>query len=372
MIDAITLLILLVLIVVASLFSLKIGISVAIVEIIMGVIAGNFINVTSSDHEWLVFLAGLGSVVLVFLAGTEIDPDAMKRTWKASLSIGILSFLVPFLSVLGFCYYILGWSYNASLLAGIALSTTSVAVVYVVLIETGSSKTETGKLILSACFITDLATAISLSILFIQPNIYMIIMIIGLAISIIILPSLLSYLFEKLEGRSGEPGIKVTLLIIVLLGVLAEIAGSHAVLPVYILGLLLARVFHNHKETLIKIRLIALAFLTPFFFINAGLNVSLVAVVAGIGMIMIFFVIKVGTKFVGVLPSSRKFVGRDAVYISLLMSTGLTFGTISSQYGLTAGIIDQGQFSILVATVILTAIIPTIIAQKWFRPKEIK
>jgi Kef-type K+ transport system membrane component KefB len=52
----------------------------------------------------------------------------------------------------------------------------------------------------------------------------------------------------------------------------------------------------------------------------------------------------------------------------LLMSTGLTFGTISATYGLTSGIIDTFQFSILLTVVIATAIVPTVIAQTWFQP----
>jgi Kef-type K+ transport system membrane component KefB len=127
-------------------------------------------------------------------------------------------------------------------------------------------------------------------------------------------------------------------------------------------------VFSKNRDVLLKVRVIALAFLTPFFFINAGLSVSLSAVVAGIFIVIILFFVKMSTKFLGVLPPCNKFVGKNSVYIALLMSTGLTFGTISAQYGLTSGIIDKTQFSILVTVVMLTAIIPVIIAQKWFNP----
>jgi hypothetical protein len=50
------------------------------------------------------------------------------------------------------------------------------------------------------------------------------------------------------------------------------------------------------------------------------------------------------------------------------MSTGLTFGTISSVFGLNAGYIDQVQYSVLVGVVVASAVIPTFIAQKWFMP----
>jgi Kef-type K+ transport system membrane component KefB len=62
---------------------------------------------------------------------------------------------------------------------------------------------------------------------------------------------------------------------------------------------------------------------------------------------------------------------KEGMYTTLLMSTGLTFGTISALFGFTNKIIDQEQYTILVTAVILSAVVPTIIAQKWFQP-EIK
>jgi len=368
MIDTGTLAFLLALAVSAALISIKLGLSVAIVELVLGILAGNLLGFTSEGHDWLLFLAGLGSVVLTFLAGAEIDPEAMRKDWKASISIGTLSFLAPFLGTLAIAYLLLGWTWPASLLAGVALSTTSVAVVYVVLVESGTSRTPCGKLILSACFVTDLGTVVALSILFIQPNIYFLVMLAALAVSIVVLPKLLTWIFAKVSGRSGEPEVKICLLIVVILGVSAEVAGSHAVLPAYILGLVLATTMAHNKAVLAKLRSLSLAFLTPFFFIAAGLSVSLLAVASSIGLVALLFAVKVGTKFIGVLPPCRRFVGRDSIYITLLMSTGLTFGTISAQYGLSMGIIDQNQFSVLVMVVMLTAIIPTIIAQRWFMP----
>jgi Kef-type K+ transport system membrane component KefB len=355
--------------VLASLISVRLGVSVAILEILAGIVAGNFFGVSSAGQEWLPFVAGVGSVVLTFLAGAEIDPVAMRKTWKASTSIGLVSFLAPFLAAWWFTYLVLGWSWDASLLAGVALSTTSVAIVYVVLIETGSSRTPTGKLILSACFITDLGTALALSLLFVRPNEYIFLLLAAIVASTLVFPRLFDWLFAQLKGRAGEPEVKILLFGVVLLGAFAQLAGSQAVLPAYILGLALASVLGRNRDVLLKLRTVTLAVLTPFFFINAGLNVSLAAVVAGAALIVVLFGVKVGAKLLGVLPTVRKLVGHDATYIALLMSTGLTFGTISATYGLTAGIIDEFQFSVLLTVVIATAIVPTVVAQTWFRPE---
>ncbi len=355
--------------VLASLVSVRLGISVAILEILAGIVAANYFGISSAGQDWLPFVAGIGSVVLTFLAGAEIDPVAMRRTWKASATIGILSFLGPFLAAWACASFLLHWSGPASLLAGVALSTTSVAIVYVVLIETGDSATPTGKLILSACFITDLGTAIALSVLFVRPNEYIFLLLGGIVAASLTVPRLFEWLFARLKGRSGEPEVKLLLFGVILLGAVAQLANSVAVLPAYILGLALASTLGKNRDVLLKLRSLTLAFLTPFFFVNAGLNVSTAALLAGAGLIVLLFGVKVGAKLLGVVPVARWLVGRDYWYISLLMSTGLTFGTISATYGLNAGIIDRFQFSILLTVVIATAIVPTVIAQTWFRPE---
>lgn len=77
------------------------------------------------------------------------------------------------------------------------------------------------------------------------------------------------------------------------------------------------------------------------------------------------------TKFFGILPLTRyfNFDKREGVYTTLMMSTGLTFGSISALFGLTDHIIDQTQYTILLTAVIGSAVVPTLIAQIWFQPK---
>ena len=93
---------------------------------------------------------------------------------------------------------------------------------------------------------------------------------------------------------------------------------------------------------------------------------------ANLGLLGLLFAVKQATKFAGVYPVARRSVPADAMFTTLLMSTGLTFGTISSLYGLNAGILDRAQFSVLITTVVASAVIPTIIAQRWFSPAALR
>jgi Kef-type K+ transport system membrane component KefB len=159
----------------ASLISIRVGLSVALAEILMGVIGGNFFSLHTTP--WIDFLAAFGSVLLTFLAGAEIDPVSFRRHFKASLAMGAISFLLPFVGVGLFAYFALHWDLRAAQIAGIALSTTSVAVVYAVMTETRLNETELGKLILAACFVTDLGTVLALGILFADFNLWMVLFI---------------------------------------------------------------------------------------------------------------------------------------------------------------------------------------------------
>ena len=364
------LLVLVALAAVASIVSLKLGISVAIIEILLGAVAGNALDLSATGQAWFPFLATLGGVVLTFLAGAEIDAAALRRNWKASFSIGIASFLAPFVAAALVARFVLAWSGPASLLTGVALSTTSVAVVYVVLVETGRSRSETGKLILAACFITDLGTAIALSLLFVRPNALILLLLGAIVASALAMPSLTRALFTRMSGVSSEPEVRFLLFVLVLLGALATWAGSFAVLPAYILGLSMASVLEARRDILLRFRSVAFVLLTPFFFLLAGIDIQAAAVASGAALVLLLFVVKVGAKFAGVGPLGRVFVPGRAIYVTLLMSTGLTFGTIASLYGLGAGIIDRGQFSVILTTVLATAIVPTLIAQRGFVPKE--
>jgi Kef-type K+ transport system membrane component KefB len=352
----------------ASLVSIQLGISVALIEIGLGIVGGNFLGLHTTP--WIDFLATFGAGLLTFLAGAEIDPDSLRRHLKVSLTVGAVSFFAPFAAAFGFAYFVFGWDLQAAEIAGIALSTTSVAVVYAVMIETGLADRELGKVILAACFVTDLGTVLALGVLFADFSPLLLVFVVVTAVALYFLPRVTRWFVESVPERVSEPEIKFLFLVLFLLGGLATAADSEAVLPAYLVGLAVAGVFLRSRVLVQRMRAIAFSLLTPFYFLKAGLFVALPAVIAGIGLIAAFFAIKVGAKLVGVWPTARAFgmPTREANYTTLLMSTGLTFGTISALFGLTNHIIDQHQYTILVTAVIGSALVPTLIAQRWFQP----
>ena len=356
-----------ILILLASVVSIEAGISVALIEITMGVIAGNVLGLTSPP--WMDFLASFASILLTFLAGAEVDHQVLRERLKESLLIGGVSFLAPFLGAWAFSAWALGWAGPAAQIAGVALSTTSLAVVYAVLVETGLTHTAIGKLLMASTFVTDFGTALALAVLFIRPT-WWLVPFLGVSILLIwLMLGLQPWFFRRYGDRVIEPEIKGAVAALLVLMFFAERAQSHAVLPAFVLGLALAPIFHRHRELGRRFRVVAFALLTPFFFLKGGLNVSLGLVWANFGLLVLLLLAKQVTKFVGVYPFARRYVPGDAMFLTLLMSTGLTFGTISSLYGLNAGILTRAQFSVLVTAVVASAVIPTLIAQRWFSPE---
>jgi len=353
----------------AAVLATRTGVSVSLIEILIGVLVGNLFHLTSNG--WVDFLAGFGSGLLTFLAGAEIEPSVIRRHWKQTISIGFVSFLLPFLGAMAFARWAVHWTWPASQIAGIALSTTSVAVVYAVMVESGFNQTTLGRVILAACFVTDLGTVLALGLFFTHFNWYLAAFMIATIVVLVAAPRLMRYVIKTTGGRVSEAEIKFVLVLMFGLGGIAHASGSEPILPAYLVGMVLAGTFLRERQLVSRMRTLAFTILTPFYFIRAGTFVVASAVVSGAGIIALLLGVKLLTKFAGVSPLTRafRFPGREGMYTTLLMSTGLTFGTISALFGLNHGVIDRSQYTVLVTVVILSAFVPTLIAQQFFKPK---
>jgi Kef-type K+ transport system membrane component KefB len=269
--------------------------------------------------------------------------------------------------------FVLGWSAPASWLAGVSLSTTSMAVVYAVMLESGFNRTEFGKGILGACFVNDLGTVIALGLIF-APFTYRTVVFLGVSVVFVaMLPLVTARLTAWYGNRTAAIRTKWILLVLCCLGALALWSGSEAVLPAYLAGMVLAKTIGRDNLYIRRLRTLTIGFLTPFYFIRAGSLVSLPAVATAPFVFLLLFMGKSASKIFGLFPVVGMFrqERNERWYYTLMMSTGLTFGTISALYGLTHEIVTQQQYSFLVATVIASAVIPTVIANTAFLPRHL-
>jgi len=363
----------------ATLLSIWLRVATALSEIVVGAIAqlliGAFVGgaALGVGESWVTFLAGTGAIVLTFLAGAELDPRVLRAKWKEASAIGLVSFAAPFLGCTAVAYWGLGWSVPSSWLAGIAMSTTSVAVVYAVMLEFGFNATDYGKTVLAACFITDLATVLALGFIFAPFTYKTAIFFAACGVAAIVLPWVTPRFFKRYGNRPSELEVKFLMFQLFGLGALAAWADSEAVLPAYLTGMVLAGTVGKDHALVRRLRTLTFGLLTPFYFIRAGSLVSLPALVAAPTAFIVLLLAKMATKSVGVYPVARWYGSprKEGAYTTLLMSTGLTFGTISALFGLSHQVIDQAQYSYLVAAVIGSAVIPTLIANAFFLPRHL-
>jgi Kef-type K+ transport system membrane component KefB len=220
-----------------------------------------------------------------------------------------------------------------------------------------------------------MGTALALSVLFIKLTLYTALFV-AVSVLVIILAVKFShrvFSHPRLKDKVVEPEIKYILLLLFLFIYFAKLGDGHAVLPAFLLGLVMSGHFAENSETRMvrnRLRTVAYAIITPLFFLVGGMKVSFTLIASAGGLFLALFALKLAAKFLGVYFLARKYIPHGSMYTTLLMSTGLTFGTIASVFGLEAGLIDQTQYSVLVGVVIASAVIPTFVAQKWFMPVE--
>ncbi len=365
--------------VISSVIAYHLKISIALVEICVGVLAAaaasrlGLFEALGTNEAWLKFLASSGAVLLTFLAGAELEPEVIRTKWKEVSVVGLIGFFAPFLGCAALAYWVLGWDARASWLGGIALSTTSMAVVYAVMLETGFNRTEFGKGILGACFINDLGTVLALGLMF-APFTYRTIVFVVMSVAVLsLLPYLTGLLTRIYAHRTAAIRTKWILLVLMGLGALALWSGSEAVLPAYLAGMILAGSAARDTFWVRRIRTLTVGFLTPFYFLRAGTLVSLPALFTAPLVLLVLLGGKVVSKIFGLYPFVALFRRdrNERWYYTLLMSTGLTFGTISALYGYANGIVNQEQYSFLVTAVIGSAVIPTLIAGLAFLPRHL-
>jgi len=363
----------------ATLLAIWFRISTALSEIVVGTVA-QLVLVAFLAHggllgntQWITFLAGTGAIVLTFLAGAELDPAIFRMKWREALVIGLAGFFGPFLGCTAIAHYLLHWAIMPSWLCGVALSTTSVAVVYAVMLELGFNVTEYGKAILASCFVNDIGTVIALGMIF-SPFTIRTLIFVAVSVAVFaVLPFVTSRFFRKYGGRVSELEAKYILFILFAMGGLALWSGSEAVLPAYLIGMVLAGTVGKDHALIRRLRTLTFGLLTPFYFIRAGSFVLVPVLIAAPVTMLVLFSAKMLTKAVAVFPAVRahRYEGNSSTYYTLMMSTGLTFGTISALFGLNHQIITQTQYSYIVGTVIASAVVPTMIANRFFLPRHL-
>lgn len=286
------------LVLIAALLGYRFGIAVAILEIAAGAIAGNLLGFQVSP--WLQTFADFGSLLLIFIAGSDIDIETMVRKFKPVGLMGGISFLAPFLVVLGFGLFVQQWDMPRALLVGIASSTTSVAVTYPVLRDSGLLKRDLGKILLLVAFVPDFLVTLALFVFFSEIGVQTLAIILLLALAIFVLRFVSGRVFRRVGETSSEIKLRFIFFVLFALAFISERGNLHASLAVFILGILVSELMKEQEETDKRLRAVAFSIFVPAFYFKAGLLFSFSAVAQNLLTIVVLLALAFGAKFIGI------------------------------------------------------------------------
>jgi glutathione-regulated potassium-efflux system ancillary protein KefC len=365
--------------VLSAVISHAVRLPTAVCEILLGALAPAIIgpwlgwDLMSPRIPWVVFLAGAGSLLLTFLAGTELDPTVLRATWRESLLVGFAGCVTPLLGVAAVTHFLLGWRPEACWVAAVALSTGSVSVVYTIMLDLGLSQTGLAQGLLASSYVNNLCSAIALAVVLTPFGTRTLVLIAVGAVVFLLLPFVSSHILGKLRSRVSQPDVRYLLFLLFGLGALSVWAGGEVVLPAYVMGMVLAGLAGRNATLIHHLRVITFGILTPFYFLRAGAQVHLRALAAMPWLFLLLLAAKLISKLLGAWPawSVFSYSRRESTYCSFMISSGLGLGTIIATAGLAHGAINATQYSHIVAAVIASAVVPVTIANTFFAPKHL-
>jgi glutathione-regulated potassium-efflux system ancillary protein KefC len=354
------------LIVVAGFLSLELAFPIAIAEFLAGMIGKHFIDY--KDIPWIKFFSHLGLLGLMFLAGFEIEIKVLKKNLSKNLKIGFLSYIVPFLSISILCIYAYDFTLKQAAAVSIALSTTSLAIIYTILKKDNNIKKYNGQILLGSAMVIDILSMLSLTFIILEISLYNLFFLITLITFLVFIKKIVIKTFKRYKNNLFEFELKFFLLILLALGILAEKAGLHAAIIAFIAGVLFSDIDPEHEKIIEKLNTIVFSLLAPLFFFHAGFLVELknfnlkLTYMATILLAVAFF-----TKYLGTYLSLYFFNNKDITcckYGSIIFNHRLSFGIVTAMYAYESGVIDEKILSTTLIIVLLLSIISVVFAKK--------
>jgi Kef-type K+ transport system membrane component KefB len=353
----------------AGWLALELGISSAITEIVAGVLLGYFIA-DVGKLDWLEFMAHFGLLGLMFMAGFEVDVRRLRTTWKSSAGIGVVSLAVPFAAVFIVCYYGFGLETKVAALAGIGLSTTSLALVYHTLRDRNLLGEPIGQTLLGGATVVDVLSMVALAILLGEAGWGTLVFLIFFVPTVIGLPQAGAWLFRRYKGNVVEFELRFILTLLIGMGFMATNVGVHPAIIGFAVGLILSELVQGHEELEEKLKGIVFSFFAPIFFLDAGTRLDVSLVDFGvIRMAAALFVVACGMKYLGTLLAARFLARTMGHFAGILFNYRLSFGIITATVGLEEGLIDVGLYSVILLVVMASAALPMILLGD--RPTEL-
>ena len=349
------------LILLAGVVSIEIGVSTAMIEIIVGVIGSNLLGIRS--ESWFDFIANYGLLGIMLFAGFETNPDVLKKHAKKNLVIGFVGYFFPFTSIFITTFLILRYPLNVCILLSLGLSTTSLALVYAVIRERQAWSTPTIQIMLGSAMIMDMLSMLTLTLLISQVSYDLIIYGLSLILVLFFAIKVSPRLIKRYSGHFSELEIRfILVLLLVMLFYAERVNVSEAVLA-YLVGVFLSDIVEEHDVLLEKLRGIVFGFFAPAFFFKAGLLINIKFLTLDLlYLIAVLGVLAYLSKYIGIyLISARLINKREGSSMGLIFNFRLSFGIAAAVIGYETGLLSIGLYTVIILIVLLTSVVSSIL-----------
>lgn len=338
-----------ILIFLAGFLALETGVSVAIFEIVAGVLTSNLLCIPS--EPWLDFLANFGLIGLLFFAGFELNRDALRAYWRESLSTGIASGVTPTLLVF-FLLWALGYPPLTCLVFAIAFSATSLDLLYTILHERGILRSQHGQVMLTAAMIDDIYTMALLLIFFERTNLPVIAILAALTALLFFSPRFASRLLARYRGNIIEFEMRFILLFLLTLGAFSITFGAHLAIFAYPLGFIFSEFIRYHEALEEKLRGIVFSFFAPIFFFKVGLMIDL-RCFPPLSLLIPAILLAFFSKFLGVWALLRRHLPRIATFGGIAFNLRSSCALAVAYFALAFNMVTTAEYSAIVLTVLI-------------------
>jgi Kef-type K+ transport system membrane component KefB len=350
------------LIVISGFICLEYSIPIAIGELIAGTIGGLILD--PGEIPWVAFLSQLGLISLMFLAGFEIDVRTLQRNGLKSIVVGVLSFFIPFFLVYLLCS-LFEMSSISSVLVGIGLSTTSLAIVFPILREKNFLEKESGQLLLASAMVVDIISMLMLSLVLYSFSIKSILLLAIMIAALFGIRKVVFPIFRRYKGNRAEFELKFLLLVILAFSVLAHEAGMHEAAISFVLGVIFSEIDPEHSDIMEKLSSVVFSLLAPIFFFHAGTMIKFSKInISMLGLFVLFLLCSMVGKFLGTYAPLRLFAPEISQYGGILFNYRLSFGLVTAVYGLERNIFTHEIFNTLLLCVLFSSLVATYLEKK--------
>ena len=345
------------LILISGILAYELGISTAIILIILGVISGNLLGY-HSPPLWLNFIASLGLLGIMFFAGTEVNVGIIKRNFVSSLLISICSFFVPFVVIYFLALWLLNLSLISTLIIALSLSTTSISLIYCT-VHCERKDTKFYNTIIGSAVLVDIYGTIFLLLLFVGFNIFLISFLAFLLVILLVSPIIWKLIERRYLHKGAEIEVRFVIILLILLAYISSNVGAGDAALAFLTGMIFSRMLGDQELVSEKLRGLIFGFLAPLFFFKAGLLIRFeIVTIEAFVIFLILGTFAYLSKYFGVYLPALKFFNREtARRFGLYFNFRLSFAIIPAFLGLTEGLISEDIYTAIILFVLATTII---------------